>query len=900
ALADKDRIYALIRGSAMGQDGLTNGLSAPSPAGQRAVLSRAYAGSGVDPRSVAFVEAHGTGTPLGDPIEARSLADVVGKDRIRPCRLGSVKSNLGHLEAAAGIAGLIKAVLALHHRWLPASLHAHTPNPRIPFRDWGLKLQTQGEALETGPENPGPLLAGVSAFGFGGTNVHVVLQALDPMPAAPAFSGPLVFALTARTAPSLLAYRHKLALWLEHEPEPDLLRLARTLAGRREALQVRQALVAHNRNQLAELLRTAPAPLPLPRPRPKLAFLFSGMGSQETGMGKALLGNAPFRQALEAVDQVLLPWLETSVFDLLEQALDDPEYVQALLFAIQLALVAQWQAWGIRPDAVMGASMGEITAAVVAGILDPATAARLLCQRIRLLKTRIGTGHLAVVGLPAAELAELLEAEPVWVAAINGPALCVVAGEQNALERLLSSWQEQGIFIRPVRGASAPSHTPLMAPLAGSLIQAIGELAPREGTLPFWSTVLGQPLKGPELDADYWWQNLSQPVSLYPTLQTMLADHDWVVVEISPHPVLTAGLQELESTPAGTHSLQTLASLRRDAADAGPMLESLAELYALGFLPDWQNLMSASSPPAPPISLPAYAWEQESHWLAPPAAETAGKQMAMRPQPGTTGSKALAPLPGLTREILIETEADARQAMLSVHLQQVLARALRLEPAALPPEQPLKNLGIGSLVGMELYQRLKKELGISLALSDVLRGPSINELSSLILKHLAPQTDSPAARPRPPKMPLPFTQQRFWFYIQLEPDSLSYHIPGALELSGALDLTRLRQVLQKLVNRHEILRTVYPVDEHGQPSQKVLADHAVDFTIRPWSESLEPLIEAASGPFALESAPPFRLSLFSDGAQRHRLLIDLHHLVADGYSFKLLFAELARLYAGES
>ncbi|MEZ0367690.1 MAG: AMP-binding protein, partial [Candidatus Sericytochromatia bacterium] len=903
ALADKDRIYALIRGSAMGQDGLTNGLSAPSPAGQRAVLSRAYAGSGVDPRSVAFVEAHGTGTPLGDPIEARSLADVVGKDRARPCRLGSVKSNLGHLEAAAGIAGLIKAVLALHHHWLPASLHADTPNPRIPFRDWGLQLQTQGEALETDSENPGDLFAGVSAFGFGGTNVHVVLQAIDPMPAATASSDPLAFALTARTATSLIAYRHQLALWLEREPEPDLPRLALTLAGRREAMKVRQALVAHDRNQLIELLRTAPAPLPLPRPRPKLAFLFSGMGSQEAGMGKALLGSAPFRQALEAADQVLLPWLETSLFDLLEQALDDPEYVQALLFAIQLALVAQWQAWGIRPDAVMGASMGEITAAVVAGILDPATAARLLCQRIRLLKTRIGTGHMAVVGLPAAELAVLLEAEPVWVAAVNGPALCVVAGEHSALERLLSSWQEQGIFIRPVRGASAPSHTPLMAPLAGSLIQAIGELAPREGTLPFWSTVLGQSLKGPELDAEYWCQNLSRPVSLYPTLQNMLADHDWVVVEISPHPVLTAGLQELESPPAGTHRLHILASLRRDAADAGPMLESLAELYALGFLPDWQNLMSVSSSPTAeiPLSLPAYAWEQESHWLAPPAAETAGKQqMAMRPQPGSAGSNALAPMPGLTREILIEAEADARQAMLAAHLQQVLARALRLEPAALPPEQPLKNLGIGSLVGMELYQRLKKELGISLALSDVLRGPSINELSSLILKHLAPQADSPAARPRPPKLPLSFTQQRFWFYSQLEPDSLSYHIPGALELCGALDLAQLRLALQKLVNRHEILRTVYPVDEHGQPSQKVLADHAVDFTLRPWADSLEPLIKAASEPFALESTPPFRLSLFSDGAQRHRLLIDLHHLVADGYSFKLLFAELARLYAGES
>lgn len=928
------RIYAVIQGSAMGQDGLTNGLSAPSPAGQRDVLARAYARSGVPPERVSFIEAHGTGTPLGDPIEAKALSEIVGKGRSlnpeqlsEPCRLGSVKSNLGHLEAAAGMAGLIKASLALYFRWLPASLHTEYPNPRIPFAKWGLKLQQTADAL------PEQAFAGVSAFGFGGTNVHVVLSNLEALTGlAPLAlnqsenhpSQAFLVPLSARTPASLQSWRQRLLEMLERQNALDpeqhgqLNRLAYTLARRREFLPCRQSLVAYDGQDFLSALKALPSPQKPAKSRPRLAFLFSGMGSQEIGMGRQLLHSEAFCSRLRELDSVLQPLIQHSLFELLEQEPEDPALVQPLIFALQLALVAQWRAWGIEPEAVLGSSMGEISAAVVAGALELEQAAELLCRRIALLKTRIGSGRMAVVGLGPEALQRYLEDQPVWIAAVNAPELCVIAGQGQALDQLLARWRSQPetreLFVREIKGASAPSHTPLLEGLKAPLLASLEHLNPQAAQLPFWSTVSGCQLSGQELDADYWWQNLSQPVQLVKTIQDMLKGQSWTLLEISPHPLLASGLAQL-SGPQG-ESLEALGSLRKDSSDLSPMLRSLGRLFELGFEVNWQALYPELQQHAQ-FSLPPYAFEKHLHWLPAPADEAVGdaarQSYQLRLQPGSkapqSGLADQSPEANSAQRLSLEDlralPAAERQRPLAQALQRIVADSLRLEAKALELDQPLKHLGIGSLLGMELYQRLKKEWGVALALSDVLKGPSLNQLSQLILQQLEqqPSQATPLSQ-RPASLPLSFAQQRFWFFEQMQPQALTYHIPGVLELKGKLDSERLQQALQGLVERHEILRTLYQSDQQGQPFQQVLEPQdpraRLQFSQFEWREDFSELAGLALRPFALDQLPPFRVSLLSDSDKRHRLLIDLHHLVADGFSFKILFHDLKALYLGQS
>ncbi|MGV3526486.1 MAG: amino acid adenylation domain-containing protein [Candidatus Sericytochromatia bacterium] len=894
ALAAGRRIYALIAGSAVGQDGQTNGLSAPSPAGQRRVLAQAWQAAQASPNAAWFIEAHGTGTPLGDPIEAQALRDLWQGQRDTPCRLGSVKSQVGHLEAAAGIAGLIKAALALHHGWLPASLHAAAAHPRIPFASWQLQLQTEGEALP-----PEARLAGVSAFGFGGTNAHVVLarHAAAALPAAA--PAPFhILPLSARSAAALEADARRLAQWLPHQPSLSLATLAASLTHQREALPWRRAVVADSPSAAQrawEQLEAPPAPLKSRRPR--LVFLFSGMGSQESGMGQFLLADAPSRTRLQELDSLLTPAMGQSLLPLLAHTPSDPTLLQPLLFALQLTVVDWLAARGIRPEAVMGSSMGEITAACVAGILTEAEAAQLICRRIQLLAGLRGSGSLAVVGRSAAELEAELQGQPLWVAAINAPQLCVVAGEDAALHAQITRWRASGVFVRPVKGADAPSHTPLMAPLRAPLAEALAPLRPHKSALPFWSTVTGQETPGERLDADYWWQNLSQPVQLWPSLEALTRTGPVLCIEISPHPVLAPALQ-------GQPQLEVLGSLERGGDDEGPLYRLLAQLWERGFAPDWPRL----NPQAPPLTLPARSWRRQRHWRDPlatahtadPGALVPGAHAPDAVVPGVTPS---AETPEDLHSRLLRTPPSERQAVLASHLQQTLAASLKLSLAELPLAQPLKHLGIGSLVGMELYNRIRRELKVQLALSEVLRGPSLEELAGLILTQL--DAAAPAETERPStetdRAPLSFVQRRFWFYEQLQPGTWAYHIPVALELRGPLDRARLQTALLTLSQRHPLLRTVYREDAHGQPFQQVLDTVPLQYSEGVLSTPAQPALEqAARQPFALSERPPFRLTLFGAAPDHHWLLIDLHHLVADGYTFKLLFAELAALYTGQS
>ncbi|MDC0717535.1 type I polyketide synthase [Nannocystis bainbridge] len=571
ALAAGRRIYGLVRGSAINNDGRSNGLTAPNPRAQRAVLAAACARAGVEPASVDYVEAHGTGTRLGDPIEASALAAVYGPGRARPLRIGSIKTNVGHTEAAAGIAGLMKTALALHHRVLPASLHFRTPNPDIDFTALKLAVQDRREAW---PESDGPARAGVSSFGFGGTNAHALLEA-PPRPLR-------VVALAAASAAERVALAGEAAVRLANGGEIDRpsdapFRLAIVGPG---AAAMGEGLAAFGRGEAAPGLWIGEA---VPR-RPVLVF--SGQGGQWLGMGRALLADSPAARAvLLACDRLVAAEVGWSLLDELwappqASRLREADVVQPLLFAVQVAIAAAWQAQGVVPRAIVGHSAGEVAAAHVAGVLDLADAVRVICLRGRLTRRIAGRGGVMLVERAAAEVEALLvDHAGVTIAAHNSPQATVVSGDRAALERLAEACRRSEIGCAMVEAAYA-AHGPQVEPLLAEMVAGLDGVVAMPTQVPLISTVTGAAIDGRALGPTYWARNLRAPVAFAAAVEGLARAGADLFLETGPHPVLVPSLQQcLAGAGQGGRAI---ASMRRDGPGAGALTAAAAELWTLG------------------------------------------------------------------------------------------------------------------------------------------------------------------------------------------------------------------------------------------------------------------------------------------------------------------------------
>ena len=638
ALADGDPIYAVIRGSAVNQDGRSNGLMAPNSLAQEAVLREAYRQAAVSPGKVQYVEAHGTGTLLGDPIEAKALGAVLGVERPpgRRCALGSAKTNLGHLEAAAGIAGLIKVALALRHREIPPSLYFEKPNPHIPFDELPLRIQT---TLSPWPAESGPALAGVSSFGFGGTNAHVVLEEAPPgiigMPEAEREIGTHLLPLSARSPEALKslarAYQNFLATPESAASLPDICYTASVRLSHHEH---RLAVTGNSPAQLVESLEAFG--LGEARPglssgrkvsarRRRLVFVFPGQGGQWFGMGRRLLEQEPvFREVIERCDLAMRPYGDWSLLTELtatnaaQSRLNEIEIIQPALFAIQVALAALWCSWGIEPQAVVGHSLGEAAAAYVAGVLSFDDAVRVICHRSRLVKRTIGQGAMAAVELSIEEARRVLAGseDRVSIAASNSPTSTVLSGDPAALDAILDQLQRRDIFCRRVKVDFA-SHSPQMEPLCADLLQALEGLQPRAESVPIYSTVTGQAGHGPEFGPLYWAWNMREPVLFSTVVQRLVEEGHDIFLEISPHPILLSAMQQ------GFHHFGqegvVLPSMRREEDERTVLLGSLGALYTLGYPVDW-NLIYPTAGRC--VRLPIYPWQRERYWLEPSAGDT--------------------------------------------------------------------------------------------------------------------------------------------------------------------------------------------------------------------------------------------------------------------------------------
>lgn len=736
---DGDRVLAVIRTTAVNSDGRSNGLMAPNPAAQRALLERAYARAGLTPAQVDFVEAHGTGTPLGDPIEAGALAAVLGADRDpdQPLLLGSVKGNLGHLESAAGVTGLVKTVLALHHDVIPPSLHCADGSA---LDDPRLRVVTEPEPW---PRYGGTATAGVSGFGFGGTNAHAVLQEWRPVgPSSRAAEEPAarLHVLSDVDSERVRDTAGRLADWLEAGTARPA-DVARTLAGRTGRGPVRAAVVAHDRAELAESLRSLAAGRPDARSvtgdRDLVGrgpvWVFSGYGGQWSGMGRRLLAEEPaFASAVQKLDpQLAAECGGLSLYDHLVSGtgLDRLEAAQPLLFGVQLALAELWRSYGVEPAAVIGHSMGEVAAAVCAGALDVADGARVIAVRARLLSGLRG-GAMAVVDLEDAELDRLERDFPgVHVAVHSSPRQKVVTGEEAAVSRLVHRLSGRGRAARAMRVVGA-GHSPQVDGLLPALAEALSEVRGRDTDVPVYSTVLDDPRGRSAFDAAHWVANLRRPVRLDRAVAAAAADGHTAFVEISPHPVLTGAVTD--TVPGAL----ALATLRRDADGSAAFAAQLGALYVAG-----QRL---PLPPGRVVDMPGPRWRHVRHWWTD---GRAGASAVSRPAGGPTVGDMRDVGDSGAAESTVGHAPTAEDSTVVARLSHHIAAVSGHPPARVTPASALADLGLDSLMAVRIRTAVEREFGIELPLRDLFGAATVAEAAARVERALPRSAGGVSPRP---------------------------------------------------------------------------------------------------------------------------------------------------------
>src|SRR3954466_13819095 len=637
ALADGDPIHGVIVGTALNQDGHTNGISLPSAEAQSRLVQDPCRAAGISPERIGFVEAHGTGPGVGDPIEAHALAEALCRDRTTPLPIGSVKTNVGHLETAAGVAGLVKAMMVLQRREIPGSLHFTSPSPHIDFDKLKLRVPT---ATEPFPETDGERLAGVNSFGFGGANAHVILA--EPPSSFSHTDHPEIWLdrgwpvmLSARSEDALRGYAMKLASWLTDRvnlngDSPMLPDLTYTLGHRRNHHPHRLTLVARSVPELIQELdafaikedsvKVRTSFSPRLENAPRVAFVMSGQGPQWGAMGRGLMRHEPvFRDVIERCDVALKG---AATFSLLEELgrseetsqLHRTEMAQPAIFAMQVGLAALWKSWGVHPAAVVGHSVSEIAAACVAGLFSLEEGARITALRARFMEgCARGEGKMLAVGLGEEEARVLIDKHDrtISIAAFNGPRSLTLAGPRHSIESMFAELETQGVFARLVR-VDHPFHHAMMQPAAEALENALTDLAPQPEKIPLFSTITGRRLNGDVGDATHWARGVRQPVQFAPAINAVAEFGVDIWLELGAHPALAHSIQECLAGHNGSKPI-VISSVRKER-EHDSLLEAAMDLHRSGVALDFKAL----TPSRRLLPLPAYAWDRSRWWNEAP------------------------------------------------------------------------------------------------------------------------------------------------------------------------------------------------------------------------------------------------------------------------------------------
>ncbi|MGV0585672.1 type I polyketide synthase [Mycobacteroides chelonae] len=773
AVADGNRIYAVIRGSAVNNDGHTDGLTVPGVEGQTQLLRSAFQNADIDPRQIQYVELHGTGTPRGDPVEAAALGAAIGaqRPRRRPLITGSIKTNIGHLEAAAGIAGLIKTILAIYHRRIPASLNHHIPHSSIPLQELGLRVRTRFGAWPC----PGrPLIAGVSSFGMGGTNAHVVLQQSPTSAASSDAVGPtdrtrqglMLWPISGHTSAALAEQADRLRSHLIDHPGVDPAAIAHSLATTRSHQRYRAlidltagdgshtehtavleslAVVAEDRSASSVTRGIVPSAGP-----GRIVFVFPGQGSQYAGMATELYKRNPgFARSLDECEQALRPLTGWSVLDVLHDVRHAPplnrvDVVQPTLFAIMVALANMWRSYGIVPDVLVGHSQGEIAAAHIAGALTVDDAARVIAVRSQALTALSGTGTMASVLASCSQVERRIADcdSRITIAALNGPENTTVSGDTTAIEELIALCESNDVGVRRIPVDYA-SHSPLVETVRDQLLRDLTDIQPTKSSSPLHCTVDGyshdNPFDTTQMTADYWYANLRRTVRFQETIAALLKDGPHTFVEISPHPVLLPSISDIVAASPTTVAAASIAieTLHKNVGDLEAIAQSLARFHCHGHTLDWQ----AITPSTAIIDLPTYPFQHTRYSLAPSTSPPA------TPISTEPGNKASTDDSTKTTEVRLPFGTDDLSALSPKHrprklldlVRSATATVLRYPgPDHVDPHTTFKELGIDSTTALELRRKVIELTGLILPTTLVFNNPTPAALSD----HLCRQFDS--------------------------------------------------------------------------------------------------------------------------------------------------------------
>ncbi|HWS55476.1 MAG TPA: beta-ketoacyl synthase N-terminal-like domain-containing protein [Pyrinomonadaceae bacterium] len=760
ALAAGDRVHAVIRGAAVNNDGAARiGYTAPGVDGQAEVIAEALAVAGVEPESVGLVEAHGTATPLGDPIEIAALTEAFrrgGDLRRAACAVGSVKTNVGHLDAAAGVAGLIKTVEALKHGQLPPSLHFECANPAIDFASGPFYVNAE---LREWPRGETRRRAGVSSFGIGGTNAHLVLEEPPPPARADEPARAQLLVLSARSAPALEQAAANLAAHLRRgDAGAPLADVAYTLQVGRESFAHRMALVCEEAGAAAEMLEARePSRVFVKRHEggaPGVALMFPGQGAQHVRMAAGLYADEPtFRRELDRCAEALGPHAGRDLREVLypeasrlaeaEELLRQTAVAQPALFSVCYALAKVWEAWGVRPSAMIGHSVGEYVAACLAGVFSPEEALWLVAERGR-LAGRLPEGGMLAVSLTESAAREL-SGEGLSLAAVNGPAQCVVAGGPEAVERAARRLAAAGVACVRLPGTRA-FHTASVEPMLDEFAERLRRVPLRAPQAPYVSTLTGDWVTARQAtDPDFWVSQLREPVRFADGVGGLLSAGVGIFLEVGPGRSLGSLVRRQMGDASGRAVLASIARGRGGGTDSASMLEALGRLWLAGVEPDWKEAHGGRARSR--VSLPTYPFERRRYWVEPAAPEAHAdaptppdRQARQEREPA---SAARAAGEGFGEAAPPEVAPDAPRSETERKIADIWREVFGLEQIGV--EADFFELGGNSLTGLQIISRVRKAFDADLPMRSFFESPSIAGLARLIEERARAEEEELAA-----------------------------------------------------------------------------------------------------------------------------------------------------------